>query len=195
MSEQDMVMAPRELLESQLAFLEGLRPMFVDRPQDSSAWVQQQLDIRQLLGDVREGPPAAAGMQNFDLSTGAFWSCILGGETSVWEKRFEDPRHARPDLCKVEPEQIGPLKRYQWGEEVCYDRAEPFAIEGMIESEYGEYVLAKDAAAREAALLELLRDAKRSHGVQHLSYPPRDPWLENRIDERITAVLASGEAI
>jgi hypothetical protein len=37
--------------------------------------------------------------------------------------------------------------------------------------------------------VDLLRDIQGSHGVMLMSYPPQDPWLNNRIDERIKGFL------
>lgn len=37
----------------------------------------------------------------------------------------------------------------------------------------------------------LLRDIQRSHGVLLMTNPPQDPWLNNRIDERIRAALSA----
>ncbi|EPN6724790.1 hypothetical protein ACT2UN_000870 [Pseudomonas putida] len=40
----------------------------------------------------------------------------------------------------------------------------------------------------------LLRDIRNSHGVMLMTHPPQDPWLNNRIDERIRAALSVGGA-
>jgi len=40
-----------------------------------------------------------------------------------------------------------------------------------------------------AEVAELLIDIKNSHGAMLMSCPPQDPWLNNRIDERIRACL------
>lgn len=50
------------------------------------------------------------------------------------------------------------------------------------------------AEQRNAELVELLRDIKSSHGVLLMTSPPQDPWLNNRIDGRISAALKPNES-
>ncbi|WP_155418792.1 hypothetical protein [Pseudomonas putida] len=82
-----------------------------------------------------------------------------------------------------------------------YTHADPGEVERLkaelVESDHAFVRIASEAEQLRAQLAErdaLLRDIKNSHGVMLMTHPPQDPWLNNRIDERIRAALSVGGA-
>jgi len=82
-----------------------------------------------------------------------------------------------------------------------YTHTDPGEVERLkaelVESDHAFVRIASEAEQLRAQLAErdaLLRDIRNSHGVMLMTHPPQDPWLNNRIDERIRAALSVGGA-
>jgi hypothetical protein len=69
--------------------------------------------------------------------------------------------------------------------ELMFDNLIRGHLKELNESAYRETLIGR----RLECAMELLRDIKSSHGVMLMSWPPQDPWINNRIDARIDGIL------